>query len=266
MGDLTSEYVVDEGEVSSSSIICKSSETAVIAGLEEAQIIFEICNCNSKPLVKDGDMVKKGDKVMEIKGNARSILKAERTALNLIMRMSGIATDTKKFADAVRCISSNVKISGTRKTAPGLRFFDKKSIILGGGIPHRNSLDEMILIKHNHLALTKSISNSVSLAKLKAGRNIGIECEVNDTKSAVEAIESGVDIIMLDNFSPKESLETISFLKKVGLRKKSLIEISGDINLSNIKDYASALPDIISIGSLTHSTKSIDFSLSLEVR
>ena len=261
-GDLTSEYIVDEDSKSSSSIICKS-EVAVVAGLEEARTIFDICNCDSKTLVNDGDIVKNGRKVMKINGNTRSILKAERTALNLIMRMSGIATDTKKFADIVRSVSNNIKITGTRKTAPGLRVFDKKSIVLGGGYAHRNSLDEMILIKDNHLAVTGSIRHSILMAKQKAGKNVMIECEVSDTKSAVEAIKNGADIIMLDNFSPQEAQKTILYLKKCGLREKILVEISGGVNLSNIEDYASSLPDMISIGSLTHSSKSVDFSMEI---
>jgi nicotinate-nucleotide pyrophosphorylase (carboxylating) len=261
-GDLTSEYIVDEDSKSSSSIICKS-EVAVVAGLEEVRTIFDICNCKSNALVKDGDIVKNGRKVMKIKGNTRSILKAERTALNLIMRMSGIATDTKKFVDIVRTVSNDIKITGTRKTAPGLRFFDKKSIVLGGGYAHRNSLDEMILIKDNHHAVTSSIRRSILKAKLKAGKNIMIECEVSDTKSSVEAIKSGADIIMLDNFSPQEAQKTISYLKRSGLREKILVEISGGVNISNIKDYATALPDMISVGSLTHSSHSIDFSIEI---
>lgn len=263
-GDLTSEYVVDKDLKSSSFIICKS-ELAVVAGLEEAQTIFDICKCNSKVLVKDGDVVKNGRKVMTIKGRTRSILKAERTALNLIMRMSGIATDTKKFVDIARTVSKDIRITGTRKTAPGLRIFDKKSIELGGGYAHRNTLDEMILIKDNHLAVTNSIREAISMAIQKAGKNIMIECEVSDTKSAVEAIKSSADIIMLDNFSPQQAQKTISYLKKCGLRKKILVEISGGVNLSNIKEYACALPDMISVGSLTHSSKSIDFSMEMEL-
>jgi nicotinate-nucleotide pyrophosphorylase (carboxylating) len=263
-GDLTSEYVVDKDLKSSSFIICKS-ELAVVAGLEEAQIIFDMCKCDSKVQVKDGDVVKNGCKVMTIKGRTRSILKAERTALNLIMRMSGIATDTKKFVDIVRTVSKDIRITGTRKTAPGLRFFDKKSIELGGGYAHRNTLDEMILIKDNHLAVTNSIREAISLARQKVGKNIMIECEVSDTKSSVEAIKSGADIIMLDNFSPQQAQETISYLKKFDLRKKILVEISGGVNLSNIKEYAYALPDMISVGSLTHSSKSVDFSMEMEL-
>ena len=263
-GDLTSEYVVDKDLKSSSYIICKS-ELAVVAGLEEVQTIFDICKCDSKVLVKDSDVVKNGRKVMTIKGRTRSILKAERTALNLIMRMSGIATDTKKFVDIARTVSKDIRITGTRKTAPGLRFFDKKSIELGGGYAHRNTLDEMILIKDNHLAVTNSIREAISMARQKAGKNIIIECEVSDTKSAVEAIKSGAGIIMLDNFSPQQAQKTISYLKKSGLRKKILVEISGGVNLSNIKEYAYTLPDMISVGSLTHSSKSIDFSMEMEL-
>ena len=263
-GDLTSEYVVDKDLKSSSFIICKS-ELAIVAGLEEAQIIFDMCKCDSKVQVKDGDVVKNGCKVMTITGRARSILKAERTALNLIMRMSGIATDTKKFVNIVRTVSKDIRITGTRKTAPGLRFFDKKSIELGGGYAHRNTLHEMILIKDNHLAVTNSIREAISMARQKVGKNIMIECEVSDTNSSLEAIKSGADIIMLDNFSPQHAQETISYLTKSNLRKKILVEISGGVNLSNIKEYAYALPDMISIGSLTHSSKSVDFSMEMEL-
>jgi len=261
-GDLTSEYLVDEDSKSTSFITCKS-EVAVVAGLEEAHTLFDICNCESKALVKDGDSVRKGRKVMMIRGNTKSILKAERTALNLIMRMSGIATDTKKFVDIAKTVSNDIKITGTRKTAPGLRFFDKKSIELGGGYAHRNTLSEMILIKDNHLAVTNSISHCISTAKTKSSNNIVIECEVSDTRASIEAIKSGADIIMLDNFSPQEAHKTISYLRRSGLRSKIQVEISGGVNLSNIKDYASALPDMISVGSLTHSSKSIDFSMEI---
>lgn len=262
-GDLTSQYTVDECLKSSSQIICKS-EIAVVAGLEEAKIIFEICNCESKALVNDGDIVKRGIRVMKINGNTRAILKAERTALNLIMRMSGIATDTKKFVDIVKTVSKDIKVMGTRKTAPGLRYFDKKSIKLGGGHSHRNTLDELILIKDNHLAVSTSIQSAISNARLKAGKNMMIECEVSNKKSSVEAIKSGADIIMLDNFTPEMAQKTISDLRKSGLREKVLIEISGGVNISNIKDYALALPDMISIGSLTHSSNSVDFSMNME--
>jgi nicotinate-nucleotide pyrophosphorylase (carboxylating) len=262
-GDLTSQYTVDEDLKSSSLIICKS-EIAVVAGLDEAKIIFDICNCDSKALVNDGDIVKRGIRVMKINGNTRAILKAERTALNLIMRMSGIATDTKKFVDIVKTVSKDIKVMGTRKTAPGLRYFDKKSIKLGGGHSHRNTLDELILIKDNHLAVTTSIQSAISNARHKAGKNMMIECEVSNTKSSVEAIKSGADIIMLDNFTPEMAQKTISYLRKSGLREKVLIEISGGVNISNIKDYALALPDMISIGSLTHSSNSIDFSMKME--
>lgn len=261
-GDLTSQYTVNKDLKSSSQIICKS-EIAVVAGLEEAKIIFEICNCDSKALVNDGDIVKRGIRVMKIIGNTRAILKAERTALNLIMRMSGIATDTKKFVDIVKTVSKDIKVMGTRKTAPGLRYFDKKSIILGGGHSHRNTLDELILIKDNHLAVTTSIQSAITNARLKAGKNMMIECEVRNTKSSIEAIKSGADIIMLDNFTPEMAQKTISYLRKSGLREKVLIEISGGVNISNIKDYALALPDMISIGTLTHSSNSIDFSMKM---
>ena len=209
-------------------------------------------------------MVSRGNEVMRIKGRARDILKAERTALNLLMRMSGIATETKKFVEVVKKISKDIEIAGTRKTAPGLRSFDKKAIKIGGGRTHRNSLDEMVLIKDNHLVLTGSIGESISSAKKLVGNNIKVECEVTDLQSAIEAINFGADVIMLDNFSPQEVENAIGVLKELGLRHKCLLEISGGISLANLSQFAKSNPDIISVGSLTHSVKSVDFSLEVD--
>jgi nicotinate-nucleotide pyrophosphorylase (carboxylating) len=263
-GDITSNSVLKPNLLASSTILCKDSEQAVVAGLREVGIVFDLCKCSCTALVDEGSMVSRGNEVMRIKGRARDILKAERTALNLLMRMSGIATETKKFVEVVKKISKDIEIAGTRKTAPGLRSFDKKAIKIGGGRTHRNSLDEMVLIKDNHLVLTGSIRESISSAKKLVGNNIKVECEVTDLQSAIEAINFGADVIMLDNFSPHEVENATRVLKELGLRQKCLLEISGGISLANVSQFAKSNPDIISVGSLTHSAKSVDFSLEVD--
>jgi nicotinate-nucleotide pyrophosphorylase (carboxylating) len=263
-GDITSNSVLKPNLLASSTILCKDSEQAVVAGLREVGIVFDLCKCSCTALVDEGSMVSRGNEVLKIKGRARDILKAERTALNLLMRMSGIATETKKFVEVVKKISKDIEIAGTRKTAPGLRSFDKKAIKIGGGRTHRNSLDEMVLIKDNHLVLTGSIGESISSAKKLVGNNIKVECEVTDLQSAIEAINFGADVIMLDNFSPQEVENATRVLKELGLRQKCLLEISGGISLANVSQFAKSNPDIISVGSLTHSVKSVDFSLEVD--
>lgn len=263
-GDITSNSVLKPNLLASSTILCKDSEQAVVAGLREVGIVFDLCKCSCTALVDEGSMVSRGNEVLRIKGRARDILKAERTALNLLMRMSGIATETKKFVEVVKKISKDIEIAGTRKTAPGLRSFDKKAIKIGGGRTHRNSLDEMVLIKDNHLVLTGSIGESISSAKKLVGNNIKVECEVTDLQSAIEAINFGADVIMLDNFSPQEVENATRVLKELGLRQKCLLEISGGISLANVSQFAKSNPDIISVGSLTHSVKSVDFSLEVD--
>ena len=257
-GDITSDTIIPRSLETNARIICKAHH-AIVAGLEEASILFDICGCNSQIHVDDGSKVTKGIVVMTITGNARSILKAERTALNLIMRMSGIATETQSMADLVQ----GVRLLATRKTAPGLRLFDKKAVTLGGGATHRMRLDDMVLIKDNHFALTGAIEKCVSLAKKNVGSKILVECEVRSKAEAIAAILAGADIVMLDNFTPKQAQVTMRELGKVGLRNKSKIEISGGINRKNIRQYAKAKPDFISLGYVTHSIQAVDFSLDI---
>jgi nicotinate-nucleotide pyrophosphorylase (carboxylating) len=265
-GDITSDLLIDDEVEAQAQIICKNEGEVVISGLDEAKTIFDICDCNSTLLVNDGDTLKKGTSVMEIKGSAKSILKAERTALNLIMHMSGISTKTSQFVKRIGEFSKFVSISSTRKTSPGLRYFDKKSVVLGGGISHRMRLDQLILIKDNHIAIVGSVNKSIQLIKSKFGSNRKIECEVNDYYGLVDAIKSGADIVMLDNFTPELVRNSMDKIKNLGLRHQVIIEVSGGITLDNIYEYASSMPDVISIGSLTHSFQSIDFSLEVYPR
>jgi len=263
-GDITSEAIIKRQSLASSTILSKDSRQLVVAGIEEVQLIFNLCKCSSTTHVSDGSIVSKGDEIMKIKGEALNILKAERTALNLLMRMSGIATETRRYVDLVRKISKDIIIAGSRKTAPGLRYFDKKAVSIGGGWSHRNSLDEMVLIKDNHIILTGSIKKSILNAKENVGKNIKVECEVTDLNSAIEAVRAGTDIVMLDNFSPSEVEVAIVELKNLRLRQKCKIEVSGGVNFTNIIQFAKAKPDIISLGSITHSANAADFSLEVD--
>ena len=262
-GDVTSNCLIPDDLHSRAQIICKNKKSAIVCGLEEMNLVFDLCGCNTKTLVSDGSWVQKGTVVMTIEGKTRSILKAERTALNLIMRMSGIASETRYIKDAIVDISDSIIIASTRKTAPGLRFFDKKAVTIGGGNSHRIRLDDMVLIKDNHLEIIGSVKKSVEMAKKKAASSTTIECEAKNSNEVIEAITAGADIVMLDNFSPEEAAKIIKEISRMGIREQVKVEISGGITMQNIRDYAKEQPDIISVGFLTHSPKAIDFSLEI---
>ena len=262
-GDLTSNSIISSDTFARAEIICKANKTTIVCGLEEASMIFEMCKCKTKTLVRDGSLIKKGSIVMEIIGKALSIMKAERTALNLIMRMSGIATETRKFVSSIDDHSISVRIASTRKTAPGLRFFDKKAVAIGGGENHRMRLDDMVLIKDNHISLVGSVEKAIKQARNNIGSSIKLECEATTLEEAISAVNMGADIVMLDNFSPTQITRTMDELSKRGIRDKAKLEVSGGIKLRNVKTYAKAKPDIISVGYLTHSPKAVDFSLEV---
>lgn len=256
--DITSDNIIPADLPAKAKILCKS-RFAVVCGLEEASMLFDICGCKSEILVKDGSKVVKGTVVMNVLGSARAILKAERTALNIIMRMSGIATETRCMVD----LAKGVTILATRKTAPGLRYFDKKAVVLGGGASHRMGLDEMVLIKDNHLALLSDIGKCIRLARKNVGSSIKVECEARTKKEALAVIAAEADAVMLDNFTPRQAQQTIRQITRMGLRNKVKIELSGGINQKNIRHYSKAKPDFISLGYITHSSKAVDFSLEI---
>ena len=260
-GDITSASVLPQHRAVYATVLCTGSNESITCGLEEAQTVFDICGCSTELVMRDGSLVRKGDVVMNVRGEARSVLKAERTALNLVMRMSGIATITRAFVILVQQSDPEVKIAGTRKTAPGLRYFDKKAITIGGGYSHRMRLDDMVLIKDNHLEVAESIERTVQAAKDKVGAGVKIECEVKNTEEAIRAANAGADVIMLDNFSPPEAESAIRAIRELGTPVE--IELSGGINLGNVIDYVKAKPNIISIGYLTHSSAAIDYSLAI---
>ncbi len=239
-------------------------EAGVAAGIEEAVILGESLGLSVKPLVSDGEEVKKGRVIMKFSGDARTILSFERTMLNLLSRMSGIATTTRRLSKKLEKACLNTRIAATRKTAPGLLYFDKKAVFLGGGDPHRFHLDDMVLIKDNHLALSENIETAIKQAKQKASFSKKIEVEVTKIADALKAAEAGADIVMLDNFSPKQIKETIESLKKLGLFEKTLTEASGKIRENNLLEYARTQVNIISLGELTHSTKALDISMEFK--
>lgn len=258
-GDVTSTAIVPSGLRVEAEVTAK--EEGVAAGVEEARVLAESLGLNVKAEVADGETIRNGQLMLKISGDARTILAAERTMLNLLSRMSGIATATRRLAEKLK--KATAKIAATRKTALGLSYFDKKAVMIGGGDPHRLRLDDMVLIKDNHVVIAGSVEEAVKRAKHMAPFSKKIEAEVTSVVDALKAADAGADIVMLDNFSPKQVREAVEALKKAGFFGKALLEVSGGITEQNLLDYASAQVDIISMGALTHSVKALDISLEI---
>ena len=239
-----------------------SRQEGVLAGVKFAGDIFRLKGCNVKIIKKDGAKLKSNQIILQISGNAGTVLSCERTALNLLSRMSGIATQTNFLVSKIRKINRKTKLYSTRKTAPGLRFFDKEAIMIGGGHKHRMSLNDMVMIKDNHLLVTNSMEGIIKNARK---RHKHVEVEVENQRDAILAANSGATIVMLDNFSPVQIKKTITALQKKKLRNKVKLEASGGINSKNITAYAKTGVDMISVGSITNSVKGLDLSLEVFV-
>ena len=237
-----------------------SRQEGVLAGVKFAGDIFRLKGCNVKIIKKDSAKLKSNQIILQISGNAGTVLSCERTALNLLSRMSGIATQTNFLVSKIRKINRKIKLYSTRKTAPGLRFFDKEAIMIGGGHKHRMSLNDMVMIKDNHLLVTNSMEGIIKNARK---RHKHVEVEVENQRDAVLAANSGATIAMLDNFSPVQIKKTITELQKKKLRNKVKLEASGGINSKNITAYAKTGVDMISVGSITNSVKGLDLSLEV---
>ena len=237
-----------------------SKDTGVIAGVRVAKIAFESFGVNVFESIRDGTRIKNGDTIMEIEGNSRDIIMLERTILNILMRMSGIATVTSEMVEKARSVNPRVRIAATRKTTPGFRIFEKMAVEIGGGDPHRFGLGDCVIIKDNHIAVAGDLVKAIRLAKLVSFTK-KIEVEVKSIDEALIAAREGVDVIMLDNFKPREVEETINLLERENLRDKVLVEVSGGITPKNVKEYAKTGVDIISSGYITHSAKALDLSL-----
>ncbi len=256
-GDVTTESIVPADERYSGYFIAK--ENGIIAGLSVAEYTFREISDNIyfKSYVKDGQRVTAGDKIASIEGSGRTILKAERVALNLLQRMSGIATLTRKFVD--KTADTKAVILDTRKTIPGLRILDKYAVKIGGGQNHRFGLYDMVMIKDNHIAAAGSITSAVVMVRTQHGNKYPIEVEVKNLDELRETLELQVDRIMLDNMSLEEIKKAVKITDK-----RAPLEISGNVNLNTVENYAKTGVDFISVGMLTHSVKAMDISLLIK--
>jgi nicotinate-nucleotide pyrophosphorylase (carboxylating) len=258
-GDITSEAVVNEDKIVEAHIISK--DEGILAGADIIKEMFESKNIQVTFNLKDGNKIAKNDLLMSLKGDARTILLLERSALNLFMRMSGVASSANYHVSLVK--DYDVIVAGTRKTSPAIGKFDKQALKIGGADTHRFSLDDMVLIKDNHIASVGTPLETLLKAKENVSFSKKIEIEVESLDDAILCVENGADIVMLDNMDPGEVKNVLDELIKLNIRSNSLIEVSGGINNKNIVDYAKLGVDIISLGALTHSSRSLNFSLKI---
>jgi len=257
--DITTEAVIPPDLEGRASILVKAGGT--LAGIEVAQAVFKVVDSalTVDLLIKDGARVRNGDKVATITGKVASILQAERTALNFLCHLSGIATETAQYVEAVSGLKA--KITDTRKTTPGMRMLEKYAVRMGGGSSHRLHLGDWVLIKDNHWVALRSLGTGVkeAIELVRQSSSLKVEIEVGNIGEAVEALDTGADIIMLDNMAVGEMKKVVELA-----RGRSLIEASGGITLDNVRQVAETGVDLISVGAITHSAKALDLSLELE--
>lgn len=260
-GDVTTEAIV-QAEIRGDAYIT-AKKAGTIAGIHEACILLSTLGLEVHALINDGQKCRKNQRLLSVSGDARTILCAERTILNLMSRMSGIATATAEITEKLNKAKLTARVAATRKTAPGLGYFDKRAIMLGGGDTHRLHLDDAVLIKDNHIIVASSLENAIKKAKQHVSFTKKIEVEVSRPEEASKAAQVGADIVMLDNFEPDEVAETVRLLKKMNLYGKVLLEASGGITSSNVLQYASKGVDIVSMGELTSSVRALDMNLKM---
>lgn len=258
-GDITSESIIPPDSVSRASFLAK--EKGVLAGIDVARRVFEKIDPGVSFIkaLEDGRSFGPGDVLARLKGSSISLLKGERTALNFLQRMSGIATKTREFVRALE--GTKTRILDTRKTTPGLRSLEKYAVRMGGGVNHRFSLSDMVLIKDNHLEIIGSVSEAVKRARAGIAQGIRVEVEVIGFEGAREALESGADMIMLDNMPLDKIKEVVDWIGG-----RTPVEVSGKITVESARKIAALGVDVISVGALTHSFRSIDISLEFEGR
>ena len=256
LGDITSDTIFSAHDKARAVIVAK--EDLVLCGLPTAKEVFFAVdpNVEFKPLFEEGELVKKGEKVLELCGPVLSILKAERTALNFMQRLSGIATAAREYAAIGK--KYNVMITDTRKTQPGMRRLDKYAVKVGGARNHRIGLADSVMIKDNHIKAAGSITKAVAKIKAVIGHTPKIEVETTNLEEVKEALNAGADIIMLDNMTPEE----IVCCKKE-IAGQAIIEVSGGVNKDNLEKYCQTGVDVISMGALTHSVPAKDLSLKI---
>ena len=257
LGDITTDNIISEESVTRATFLAK--QDAVISGLIVAKQVFSILDRDVEftTFIKDGDAVIKGDIIAEVKGSTRALLKAERTALNFMQRLSAIATITNKYVKLVE--GTGVKVTDTRKTTPGLRLLEKYAVSCGGGSNHRFSLSDGVLIKDNHIAAAGGIKNAVEAVRKSIPHTVKIEVETESLEEVQEALDCGADIIMLDNMTNDQMMEAVKLINK-----RALVEASGNVSEETIAGIAKTGVDIISVGKLTHSANSVDISMNIE--
>ncbi len=257
-GDITSEAVLDGKKTGKASI--RAKEALVLCGLDTAERVFLKVDQNIKivKLFSDGDFVREGDIILKAEGSLLSLLKAERTALNFLQRLSGIATNCSQYAEKMKKYP-NLRITDTRKTTPGLRILEKYAVYVGGCFNHRTGLYDGVLIKDNHIEAAGGVKEALSLVKNKISHLVRTEVEVKNLEEVHEAVNYGADIIMLDNMD----IETMQEAVKI-IDKKALVEVSGSVDLEKIDKIASIGVDIISCGALIHHAVFSDLSMSLD--
>jgi nicotinate-nucleotide pyrophosphorylase (carboxylating) len=259
-GDITTQACVAPEARGQGKFLAK--ENLVVCGLDVAEAVFVHLDEESpelEPLVNEGDEVEAGTVFATLRGFADVLLAGERTALNLIQRMSGIATLTRQFVKAIE--GTGAEIVDTRKTTPGLRMLEKYAVTVGGGKNHRLGLDDGVLIKDNHIALAGGITEAVTLAKKMVGHLHKIEVEISNWAQLREAVEAGADIVMLDNQTPEEAAKLVEMSRT--LNPNVLIEASGGMDLDRVRSFAEAGVDLISVGKLTHSARAVDISFKI---
>lgn len=260
-GDVTSETLVQPKVRARAEVITK--QAGVLAGVAEATIAFNEMGVKTITVKSDGAHIKAGDVIMRLEGPAQKILAAERVALNLLMRMSGIATATRDLIDRARRRNPKIAIAATRKTAPLLTYFDKRAVVVAGGKPHRYRLSDHILIKDNHLRLVGSVTEAVRHAR-RIAPPARIEVEVSKPKEVLGATRAGAGIVMFDNMKPADIKRAIKILEREGLRGRVVLEASGRIEPSNVESFAATGVDVISSGYMTMRAPALDMSLEIK--
>jgi nicotinate-nucleotide pyrophosphorylase (carboxylating) len=260
-GDITTQACVPPDVRGVGRFLAK--EDLVVCGLEVAEAVFAHLDAESpeiESIINEGDAVEAGTAFATLKGYADVLLTGERVALNLLQRMSGIATLTRKYVEAIE--GTNAVIVDTRKTTPGLRMLEKYAVTVGGGKNHRLGLDDGVLIKDNHIALAGGITEAVVAAKQKVGHLHKIEVEIANWAQLREAIEAGADIVMLDNQTPEEAAKLVEMARQ--MNPSVLLEASGGMDLDRVRSFAEAGVDLISVGRITHSAKAVDISFKIK--
>lgn len=255
-GDITSDYLIEDSLKGKATITSK--QNGIICGLDVAKMIFSIVDnrVTFKELKVDGDEVDKGEDIAIIEGSLKSVLKAERVALNFLQRMSGIATKSRDISNLVK--DSDVRVVDTRKTTPGLRIFEKYSVKIGGCFNHRFNLSDTVMIKDNHIEAVGSITKAIQRIRENVPHTTKIEVEVKNLEELKQALDCSADIIMLDNMNVETMKQAVKITKG-----RAILEASGNIDNNTIVEVAKTGVDIISVGALTHSFKSMDISLNI---